>query len=395
MKILHIAPSYYPAFKYGGPIESVHLLNKALVKKGVKVDVFTTNAGLENRSDIKINEWVMIDGVRVKYFPYYFYEHYTFSPQLFFSTLKEVKKYDLVHITAIWNFSILAGSLASIFNKKPFIVSPRGSLYEEAINLKSKWLKIFYFYLAANHYLYKANALHFTTKDEKNNLAHFIRLKNKPFIIPNGIDLAAYEQLPPKGLFKEKYTVLKNKKCILFLGRLNRKKGLDILVNAFKQISKDYQNIFLVIAGPDENDYKISLERKLGEYHLLDRTIFTGMLLGRDKLSVYIDADVFVLPSYSENFGMTVIESMACGTPVVISNKVGVCEEIQQNNAGVVVNLNAESLSKGIRSLLDNPHITDEIVINAKRLTKETYDINMIANMMIDAYKEVLDNAGK
>jgi len=145
MKILHISPAYFPAHKYGGPILSVHLLNKELVKIGVDVEVFTTNAGLENSNEIKLNRWNKFDDVKVKYFKYYGYEHYTFSPRLFIETLRKIRLYDLIHITAVWNFPTFAASLASTMNKIPFVISPRGTIYKETFEIKSTQKKIFIF----------------------------------------------------------------------------------------------------------------------------------------------------------------------------------------------------------------------------------------------------------
>lgn len=390
MNILHIIPSYYPAIKHGGPISSVHLLNKALVKKGIVVHVLTTTSGIEN-NNIVINEWQNIDGVKVKYFPYYFYEHYTFSPHLFCSALNEIKKYDLVHITAFWNFPTLVGCIGSLLNKKPYIISPRGVLYKDAINIKSKYIKKLYFNLIANHYLRRASAVHFTTQDEKDNVANFVKVKCPSFVVPNGLDIAEYNSLPKRGDFKEKYLLLREKKYILFLGRIHKQKGLDILINAFKELCKFDNDLFLVIAGPDFG-YKNEVEKQLNQYGLLNKTLFAGMLTGRSKLAAYVDAEVFVLPSYFENFGMVAIEAMACGTPIVITNKVGIYKDVENEKykSGLVVDPKAESIYQGIKSLLNNTALRDEIVINGRNLVRENYNIDKVADMMIDVYKNIL-----
>ena len=389
MKVLHITPSYYPAFKYGGPTESVHLLNKTLVEKGITVDVLTTDAGIEKNHSIEINKWKLIDSVRVKYFKYYFYEHYTFSPALFIAAVKEVKNYDLVHITGVWNFPVLAGALACILNKKPFIISPRGVLYKDAINIKSKLIKQLYFNLVAKHYLNKANAIHYTTEDEKEST--FQKINNNSIIIPNGIDLNLYKELPSEGSFKNKYKILKDNKYILFLGRISIKKGLDVLVEAFKRLAVTDNNLVLVIAGPNNEGYQKEIKQRLENYALLDRTLFTGMLIGEDKLSAYVDASVFVLSSYSENFGMSVVEAMACGTPVIISDRVGIYKDIQTKKAGLVVRLDSKDLYEEIKMLLGNQDLKINITANAKKLIKEKYDINVVAEMMKGAYKKILE----
>lgn len=388
MKVLHVTPSYYPAFKYGGPIESVHLLNKALVEKGVTVDVFTTDAGVDKNSSVETNKWIVIDGVRIKYFKYFFYEHYTFSPELLLAVLREVKNYDLVHITGVWNFPVLAGALACILNKKPFIISPRGVLYKDAINIKSKFIKLLYFNLIAKHYLKRANAIHYTTEDEKENV--FQGINNNSIIIPNGIDLNYFNNLPPRNSFKNKYPVLKDKKYILFLGRIHKQKGIDLLIEAFKLISNEYSDLYLVIAGPDSVGYRKEIEKSLEKDNLLNEVIFTGMLLGREKLSAYVDAEMFILPSYFENFGMSVVEAMACGTPVIVSNKVGICQESKNSKSGIVVSNDSCSIYEAIKLLLDDKRLSGRISNNEKNMIEKYYNINNVVEKIITTYDKFI-----
>src|SRR3989338_6085622 len=123
----------------------------------------------------------------------------------------------------------------------------------------------------------------------------------------------------------------------------------------------------------------------------MEKTLFTGMLMGEEKLSAYIDAEVFILPSYSENFGMTVVEAMACGVPVVISNKVGISDVIKENNAGLVVNLDANSLCNGIKSFLASRELVEKLTRNARNLVYKIYDIDVVAVKMINAYQEILN----
>lgn len=390
MKILHIIPSYYPAFKYGGPVESVHLLNKALVKAGIAVSVLTTNAGLEDNENVKIYQWESIKGVQVKRFPYYFYEHYTFSPQLFLAALREAKNYDLIHITAFWNFPVLAGSLASLLNKKPYIISPRGMLYDEAINLKSKTIKQIYFNLSGKHYLKKVNAIHFTSEDEQDNVANIFKIFSRSFVVPNGLDLSKYSKLPDKGLFIRKYPVLQDKKYILFLGRINKKKGIDLLLQSFYSLSKEDERLMLVIAGPDNDGYKKNIENEIKKSNLAEKVLFTNLLTGDEKLQSYVDAEVFVLPSYSENFGMSVVEAMICGIPVIVSNKVGISNEIKKYNAGVVTFLNKNDLTVALKNVINSVELKSRIKLGGKKLVEEMFNIEIVAKLMIEEYKKTI-----
>jgi glycosyltransferase involved in cell wall biosynthesis len=272
------------------------------------------------------------------------------------------------------------------------MLSPHGSIYPEAIGIKSKNKKIFYYNIIAKYYIKRASAIHFTTQDEKENAINFLKLRNKTIVVPIGFDLSCTKELPPKGSFKDRYTVLKDKKYLLFLGRINIKKGLDILVESFGEITKEYSDLYLVIVGANEGSqgYEEEIKRRLRDAGLSGRTIFTGMLTGRDKLEAFVDADVFVLPSYSENFGMAVVEAMACGIPVVISDKVGIHREVERNRAGIIVKTNPDSLSRGIRSLLDNEKLKREVCTNGRKMVEEYYDIDKVADMVIKAYREII-----
>lgn len=390
MKVLHITPSYFPAFKYGGPIQSVHLLNKELIKNGVDVDVITTNAGLENSKEIKLNEWNNIDDVKVRYFKYHGYEHFNFSPGLFFEISRRVKLYDLIHITAVWNFPVLVAGLLSILHKKPFIISPRGSLYKESFDLKSKYLKKLNYSLITKHIIKKVTALHFTTNDEKEKVVSYLRLTNSNFIIPNGINLEEYEKLPEKGFFKNKYNIPKNKKYILFLGRINRKKGFDILINSMSLLNKKHDDLMLVIAGPDNDNYKIKIKKMLSDFGISNKSIFVDTLVGTEKNAAYVDAELFVLPSYSENFGMAVIESLACGTPVVISENVAIHDDIKNYDAGVVTKTDVNSICNAIELIMNNKEKKDNFIKNGKRLVNQCYNIKEVSKEMIKEYKRLL-----
>ena len=391
MRILHVTPYYYPAIKYGGPVQSIHSLNKYLVKRGIEVDVYTTNAGIEEKSSISDNYWNNLDNVKIKYFNFLGYDQYNLSPFLLVQLLKNVIQYDLIHVSLVWNFTVFSASIASILRKKPYIISPRGTLNYEAINIKSRNKKFFYFKLIAQHYLKRASAIHFTTEDEKENVLNHLKLNNRNFIVPNGIDIEEYKQLPQAGSFKKKYPLLMNSKYILFLGRIHYKKGLDLLAKAFGELSRIYPDLYMVVAGPD-NSYQKELEKMLRELHVFERVVFTGLLSGVDILEAYTDAELFVLSSYSENFGMTVIEAMACGTPVVISNMVGIHREVKDNNAGIITENKVESLVDAMRSLLENRELSKKYSDNGKQFVARYYDIDKVADMMIREYEKILDS---
>jgi glycosyltransferase involved in cell wall biosynthesis len=396
-----------------------------LVKKGLKVDVLTTNAGLTQEQRKKIKEkrkkikekskeilrtssfdgiatrddtelrvtaqgdrhnWNYVDGVWVKYLGFVGYEHYNFSLQMVKEIFKVIDDYDLVHITAVWNFPVLAGALISLIKKKPYIISPRGVFHQEAFTSKSGLVKKLYFNLIAKHYLQKAAAIHYTSQIEKAESEQILKHKNS-FVIPNGIEASSIA-LSGKGK-----APVKDKKYLLILGRIDRIKGFDILIPAFANVIKKFNELILVIAGDDKSPYAQEVRKMVEEKKISNNILFTGQVTGDDKWALYKNALMFVLPSYSENFGMSVVEAMACGCPVVISDKVGIYKEVEDNNAGVIVKTDAESVEEGILKLLNDDKLRETISLNGKAMVEKFYDIDKVADQMREQYELIVQSA--
>ena len=392
MKILHVIPSYYPAIQFGGPIQSVHLLNRTLVAQGVTVDVFTTNAGLEQSH--RSTEWQWLDGVRIKYFPYSGYVHYNFSPRLWVNLFREVGHYDLVHITAVWNFPVLAAALACRRHRIPYVISPRGTVYPETIALKSAFLKKTYYALFAKGCLASASLIHFTAEDERDKVTRYLGLSHESVVIPNGIGLEDFRERALLAPFSRYYPAIGKSPYLLFLGRISFKKGLNLLIPAFARLVTSQPQFRLVIAGPDEEGYRARLAKTIADLGVSDKVFFPGMLSGDAKLAAYRDAVLFVLPSYSENFGMSVVEAMACNTPVVIADQVGIAADIEAAQAGVIVQTTVESVLAGVQGLLSDPERRRQVARNGQKMTVERYDIRQVAARFAKVYARCVDAGG-
>ena len=391
MKILHVTPSYFPATHLGGTVQFLYLLCSALRQQNVAVDVVTTNAGLEKRTDIPLNAWTTQGQVPVRYFRYFGYLHYNFSPVLFFWLLRNVKQYDVVHITAVWNFTTWAAAVACRFHKVPYLISPQGVLYPETINLKSTGLKKLYYALIARKCLLNAALLHFTTADEYRRVTAHLPLHDRHIIVPLAINLEDFKNVANLPLFQNYFPQLPNKPYLLFLGRVDQKKGLDMLIHAFASVHRAFPQYLLVVAGPDNDGYGQTLRQEIEALGLQDFVVFTGMLDGDAKLAAYRDATVFVLSSYSENFGMTVVEAMAAGTPVVISDHVGIYEEVRADQAGIVTQVNAESVAAGILQVLQDKDLQHTLIANGKKTAAHRYDIQAVARTLTQAYSTLSD----
>jgi glycosyltransferase involved in cell wall biosynthesis len=389
MRVLHIGEFYS---EIGGPYTLVMDLGNAIRKKAVEIIILSSVPKRYNLE--RINEIHRIN-FHVRYIKNDYLSFFwpSYSKKWKASILKILPSIDIVHVHGIFNH--YAYVVSRYLREKPYILSLHGSLMENAINMKSKFKKTLYLKTIGHCIVKNAFMIHLLNEEEKNDLekACFMNVneyENKVRIIPTGINIPEFSALPPMNSFKSKFPQLRNKRYILFLGRLHPVKGLDILVEAYKEVAKIYNDISLVIVGPDNEGHGEKIKNRLSDYGFLDRTIFTGMLTERDKLEAFVDSELFVLPSYSEGSPMTVLEAMACETPVVISNRVGMYKDIERNMAGIIVETNPQSLFNGIRTLLDSEELRREFAKNGRRFVVKHHNIEEIADRMIRVYEEIL-----
>jgi len=211
--------------------------------------------------------------------------------------------------------------------------------------------------------------------------------ENKIVIIPNGLDLSQFLNLPEKGTFRSKYGISENEKIVLFLGRIHKIKGIDLLIDAYSDLLKELPNIRLVIAGPDDN--YLSVIKKQIQREKLDKSpLLTGPLYGQEKLAAYIDADVFVLPSRYETFPNTLMEAWACGTPVIVTKRCLISDIVEK--AGYVSAFDVKELKNTIKIVL-NDEKQRMINVNAGlELIKNELNISSCLDQIEKVYKETI-----
>ncbi len=394
MKILHIVQTYVPAYRYGGTIKSVHELNKWLVKKGADVTVYTTNIDGPNDLNVLVNQAVDVDGVKVFYFKSSFPRSWFYSKYLRRALAENSKNFDIIHSTGVF---LMAATLGAYYAKKfnkPFVISPRGSLMKEPLRGKSSLKKKLYVALIEKRNLRGASAVHFTAEAEKEEyLKAGFQLK-KSIVIPNGLDPEEFKEKAAPGFFREKFGISSDKKIILFLSRLSWKKGLDTLIPAFAGVAKKEPDSVLVIAGGDDEGYKKEIEKQIANNKLQigGNVIFTGMILGKDKISAYQDGDVFVLPSYSENFANVVIEAMYFGLPTIITEGVGIASVVKHWGAGIVIKKDIDALTDNILKIINNPGLKKEMGEKGKRLVESEFLWPLIAKKFLEEYSALIKN---
>jgi glycosyltransferase involved in cell wall biosynthesis len=380
----------------GGPISSIYNLNNSLVKKGMNVTVYTTNAALRDRKDIFLKSKINLRGVKIFYFPYFGYVHWTFSPSLFWAVKKNINDFDLVHITGVWNFPVFAAAFWARFYGKPYIISPRGSLMKKPLAEKKSIIKKIYLALIAKRDLENASAIHFTAEREKEDYLDADLDFKSFFVAPNALDPVDLDKYK-KTSFRKKFKISEKEKVILFLGRINWVKGFDTLIPAFAEVLKKESDCLLVIAGESNygcGGYKKEVEGLAEKFKIGRKVLFTGMLLGEDKAGAFRESDVFAAPSYSENFGMSVIEAMHCGLPVIVSDGVGISFDIVENDAGVVVKKDAKEFADAILELLKNKELSSKIGENGRKFVKNKYFPDALADDFLRQYEKIIDLYG-
>lgn len=292
---------------------------------------------------------------------------------------------ELMHGHGLWQHLVHWGASVCRAKSVPYILRPCGMLDPWCL-AQGRLKKQIFLALKARRDLNQAAAIHFTTETERELVAR-LGLKASPFVIPNGIDCSEFEQLPIPGQFREKHGI-SDQPLVVYLSRLHHKKGLDLLLPAFAEsVPKD---AVLALVGPGESDYIRQLKSTGEQLGIDDRLIFTGMIKGAGRIQALADADLFVLPSYQENFGVAVIEAAAAGTPVLISDQVNICGEVREAGAGRVVPCEQAAIGKALSDMIADRESLAKTGAIARSWAMQTFPWENIAQRVDDMYQSVI-----
>lgn len=383
MRILHVIADL--AQERGGPAEACVQMARGLAELGHEVRVLATNRGVASGESPWWTD--QLDGARldIQLYPIHFPQFFAASFPLAAAIKESVPNADVVHLHSLYLFHDMVTGRCCERYGVPYIVRPHGTL-DPFIRSRKRVRKQIAGALFQTRVLRKAAAIHYTTEEEM-RLARPHAHNDNGLVVPIGLDLDAYAPRPPDA-FRARWREVGNRRLVLFLGRLHPKKGLDILAEAFGSLAQARDDLHLVIAGPDDGA-RGATEDRLAELGARDRVTFTGMLRGEDKLAALSAADVFVLPSRSENFGIAVVEAMACGVPVVVSDQVNIWRELTVAGAGVAVPCDPRALADGLAALIDDPSRRAEMGRRGARFARERYDRRRVARELEAAYKTV------
>lgn len=390
MNILQVSHSFIPCYDSGGVVRSVYTLSKELSSRGHKVTIYTTD-GCTERLDVEKNKCVDLEGLNVFYFSNLsntLRMRYKIATPIHLLRIisKTIKNFDVIHIHEQRTVIALIVAYYAKKHNIPYVIHARGSTtLERGRVYYKKFFDMFY----GKKMLKNASKLIALNHTEYEQYQIMGADPQNIVIIPNGIDLSTYNQLPKKGIFREKYSIKKDEKIILFLGRLNIIKGLDLLIHAFSLLNPEQDLIKLVIVGPDDGClYK--LNKLIDNLKIKDHVIFTGPLYEEDKLEAYVDADIYVLPSRYETFPNTVLEAAVCQTPVIITDRCGIADLVE-NNMGLVVKWEKKDLKDSMTVLLNNDDKREELGLKGKIFVQKNLDSKIVAGKIEKLYKEILN----
>jgi glycosyltransferase involved in cell wall biosynthesis len=330
MKILQVIPSLNP--QLGGPVEGLTQFHKALVAENHCQHVVCLDAP-DAPWLAKVEYPVFAVGPSVT--------GYAYAWQLVRWLRENAPDYDCVIVNGLWQFPGLGTYLALKKTQIPYFVYPHGMLdpwFKHTYPLKhlKKWL---YWPWAEYQVLKNAKAVLFTAEDER-ILARqsFWLYQCREVVVGYGTTLPKDRSPYQQEAFLQQYPHLQDRRLLLFLGRIHPKKGCDLLIEAFAKVAHDHLDLHLVMAGPDQVGWQPELRKRAQQLGIDQQITWTGMLSGDLKWGALRLADAFVLPSHQENFGIAVIEALACHLPVLISQRVNIHHEVTREGAGFVAN---------------------------------------------------------
>ncbi|MEA5599026.1 hormogonium polysaccharide biosynthesis glycosyltransferase HpsP [Rivularia sp. UHCC 0363] len=395
MRILQIVPSI--SLIYGGPSQMVLGLAPALASQGVKVTVLTTDSNGDTGQkplDVTLNSPIQQFGYEIIYFKCSPFRRYKFSVDLLKWLNNHAHEYDLAHIHAL--FSPLSSTAAAVCRAKklPYILRPLGTL-DPADLRKKKQLKQLYAAILERPNIAKAAAIHFTSEQEA-KVSHRFGAITKDLVIPLGVKEREKKCRDVKMFVSNKFDIPDDVPLVLFMSRIDPKKGLNLLIPALEKILSQGLDFHFVLAGtnPQDPGYEQKIKSQIQASSLNKHTTVTGFVTGELKYALLEAADLFVLPSYYENFGIAVAEAMVAGIPVVISDQVHICQEVSSSESGWVGTTNVESIADLIREALKDPEERQRRGLQARKYALFNYSWDAIAQKIIAAYQDIIQVKG-
>jgi glycosyltransferase involved in cell wall biosynthesis len=314
---------------------------------------------------------------------------FEFSSALMRWIAGNIARFDIVHLHSLFTFPVAFGGLTALWRGRPFVLTPHGVL-DRVQRQVHPGRKRLWFGSVGRIVPGRAAAIICSSAREVAEVKE-MRIAARAVFITNGVAMPDPVGLPPAGHFRQRYLNGESGPIVLYLGRLNPKKGLDLLIPAFARVLESHPSARLaVVGGCDPPEYEAELRATIARVGVAEKIFMTGVLTGAEKLAAFVDSDLFVLPSRSENFATALFEAMACGTPVVISKGVDLWPEVHAAGAGLAAELDCDRLTDSISALLGDPASLREMAKNGRALARR-YSWDRTAEHLIALYRQIME----
>jgi glycosyltransferase involved in cell wall biosynthesis len=379
VKALHVIPSIAP--RYGGPSAAIRSMTSGLASLGVNVSVATTDADGRGRMAVPLDRPITESGVSYHFFPRSLPGEWKYSRPLSRWLHAHAADFDVVHIHALFSYATIPGSRAASRAHVPYVLRPLGTLDPWSLGPRA-WKKRPYLELIEKQHLGRAAAIHVTSAHEGRGLAE-LGYGEKVRVIPLGVaqdgSAPARARVRSAGPFR-----------LLFLGRLHPVKGLPLLIEAVGNARRGGESLEVTIAGDGDRSYTQHLAQLCARFGVEDIVRFVGHVDDDDKRKLFAEADLLVLPSLHENFGIAAAEAMASGVPVVVSDQVGVADDVQDADAGLVVPCDSAALAGAILRLTADEAGRARMGLNAAAAARARFSWSRASEMMLQLYNELV-----
>ena len=374
LNLLHIIPTYKPAFGYGGTITSISLLCENLViHGGCQVTVAATNANVKKDLPVHSRTPVNVEGVEVYYFRRITPDHSQLSPSLLWWLWQNARKFDAIHIHSWWNLTVMFSTFVCVLRGVKPVLAPRGML--SSFTIKGRFKPLFQRFVGK--WLQKRTFLHATSEQERTECLALIP-DWKSENLPNLLKIST--------VFNSTIKIHSDTFRLLFFSRIHEKKGLEIL---FEALAKVPFNWSLSIAGDGEMDYIEQLKKLSERLKINSKITWLGWIDAQNSTSIFQTHDLMVLPSHNENFANVVIESLSVGTPVLVSNQVGLSDYVLEKNLGWVCEITVLSVLEKLTEANAQTVLRESILERSPNQIRKDFDPSVLILKYLEMYKKV------
>ena len=386
MRVLHVIPSL--SLTKGGPTPITINMVKSLRQHGVDACVMTSDDDGTNRLKVPLHEWTPFNDIPVYFLPRFKYplKEFIYTPSALHFLKSNINDFDIIHTHYLFSYLPWVAALQARKMNKPYVMTPYGMLTPAAKS--HRFLKKYMFFYAERNLLRTAAGIHCSTRAEVENVQQF-GVKGNTFVNPY-IVMSAPTLTNPREELCTKYGIPHDHTIILFLARVHPIKQPDIIIQCADQLIREGKKIHVIIAGSGDTAYIEQLKTMATAGAAAKHITFAGFTAGRDRDVLYQGADIYALPTHSENFGMTICEALDARTPVAITTGVQIAEDLKNSGSALVSEPTFSSFYKHLNLLVEDPQLRKSIADNGCQWVRSQYSSHQTGLDLKGIYSSIL-----